>query len=284
MACTPSLVNVEETTLDEDEDNSTHLHPNMDINEWELLSRLILVANIDFNELDILGIHDFDTNYCWDNPEIPEAVLNSAPQFIETNRPSMDVFQRNQHVNPWVDTLSHKQCQTFNIILHHSQQEKKAPPLMMIIQGTTGTGKSYLISCFKASLNMHSPYGQSPILLLAPTGVASFNIQATTIHETLKIPIKKFHPLQAQTLAVFQEEMKHIRYVLIDEMSFIGTKLFMHIEILLREAFLENNNFPFSHCFIILVGDLAQLPPVMDTPLYAGQHQVDLCGTPSPLL
>ena len=57
---------------------------------------------------------------------------------------------------------------------------------------------------------MDNQYGHSPILLLAPTGVPTFNIQATIIHSTLKIPIKKFQPLQTQTLAVFQEVMKHI--------------------------------------------------------------------------
>jgi hypothetical protein len=80
-----SPANVEETTLDEAEENDTHMHPDMEINEWELLSRLILASNIDFNELDILGNRDFDTNYCWNNPEIPEAVLTFATQFIETN-------------------------------------------------------------------------------------------------------------------------------------------------------------------------------------------------------
>ena len=61
------------------------MHPDMEINEWELLSRLIPAANIDFNELDILGHRDFDTKYCWNNPYIPEAVLTYATQFIESN-------------------------------------------------------------------------------------------------------------------------------------------------------------------------------------------------------
>jgi hypothetical protein len=142
-----------------------------------------------------------------------------------------------------MDTFSCKQCKTFNLILLHSQQEKKAPPLIMIIQGTTRTEKSYLIISFKASLNMHSPYGHSLILLIPPTRVSSFNIQETTIHVALKIAIKQLWHLQAQTLGGFQEEMKHIRYVLIDEMRFIGTKLFMHIEILLCEEFPEKKQF-----------------------------------------
>jgi hypothetical protein len=71
-----SPVNVEETTIDEAKDNNTQMHPDcIEINEWELLSILIHVSHTNFDELDILGISYFDTNYCWDNPEIPEAVL-----------------------------------------------------------------------------------------------------------------------------------------------------------------------------------------------------------------
>jgi hypothetical protein len=73
-----SLANVEETPLDEVEENDTHMHPVMETNDWDLLSRLIPTANIDFNELAILGHRDFDTNYCWNNTNIPEAVLTSA--------------------------------------------------------------------------------------------------------------------------------------------------------------------------------------------------------------
>jgi hypothetical protein len=139
----------------------------------------------------------------------------------------MDEVHINQHVNLQDNAMSHKKCQEFDIILQHSQQKKNPKSLMMIIQGIVGTRKYYLISCIKASFNMHSPYGKILILLLAPIGVATFNIEVTTILATLKIPVKNFQHLQAHTLAVFQEEMKHIRYVLIYEMSFIWPKIFM---------------------------------------------------------
>jgi len=60
----------------------------------------------------------------------------------------------------------------------------------------------------------------SPIMLLTPTGVAAFNIQASTIHFALNLPIKDLMPLEGNALAKFQEELRHIRYILIDEMSF----------------------------------------------------------------
>ena len=92
----------------------------------------------------------------------------------------------------------------------------------MTIQGTTGMGKSYLISVINQSLQMATMTNPSPLLFLAPTGVVAFNIGASTIHSKLQIPITDFAQLEGTRLTSFQQEMENIRYILIDEMSFIG--------------------------------------------------------------
>ncbi|XP_059064929.1 uncharacterized protein LOC131856976 [Cryptomeria japonica] len=63
--------------------------------------------------------------------------------------------------------------------------------------------------------------------------------------------------------------MYFIRYIIIDEMSFIGPKLIQRIDIRLREAFPAHNQLQFGGRSIILFGDLGQLPPVKDIPMYA---------------
>ena len=126
----------------------------------------------------------------------------------------------------------------------------------MIIQGMTCTSKSYLIGTIKNALSFQVIIGHNLLLLLAPTGIATFNIHAITIHVGIWIPIKDMNPLHGQDLSVFQEEMKHIQYILIDEMRFIGPNLFVQIEIPLRECFPETNNHSFRNQSIILVGDL----------------------------
>ena len=141
----------------------------------------------------------------------------------------------------------------------------------MLLQGTTGMGKSYLINCIRTSLQNTSPHGLTPILVLAPTGIAAFNIHATTIHATLKIPVREMKQLQGQTLTTYQEKMKNIKYILIDEMGFIGPKLLLKIDTRLREAIPHRQHIPFGGLSIILIGDFAQLPPVMDKPIYVGQ-------------
>lgn len=70
----------------------------------------------------------------------------------------------------------------------------------MIIQGTAGTRKSYLIGCIKHAMEIGSIPNNNPLLLLAPTGVAAFNISGSTIHSTLHIPIRDMIDLQGPRL------------------------------------------------------------------------------------
>jgi len=104
----------------------------------------------------------------------------------------------------------------------------------------------------------------NPILLLAPTSLAAFNIHGKTIRSPSKIPIKYMKPLNFQALARFQEEMRHICYISIHEISFFGPRLFMQIDSCLGEAFPKKKYYPFGGRFLILVGDLGKIPPVKD--------------------
>ena len=143
----------------------------------------------------------------------------------------------------------------------------------MIIQRKTGTGKSYLIHCIREIITTSAQNEKNALLALAPMGVAAYNIQATTIHTGLCIPIKYMHPLQGQSLTTLQEDLKHVRYILIDEMSFLGPKLLLKIDNRLRQAFPQKQHEPFGGISIILVGDLGQLPPVMDKPIYVSHSK-----------
>ena len=81
------------------------------------------------------------------------------------------------------------------------------------------------------------------------------------------------HPLNGQALTTFQEHMKYTKYILIYKMSFIGPKLLLKIDIRLNEAF---PNHQYTHILgrsIILTGDFAQLPPVLDKPLYIAHSE-----------
>lgn len=92
----------------------------------------------------------------------------------------------------------------------------------------------------------------------------TFNIYASIIHAALKIPIQEMKSLQGQSLKKYQEDMKNIKYILIDEMSFIGPKLLLKIDSRLCEAIPQKKHLCYGGISMILVRDLAQLPPIMD--------------------
>ena len=90
--------------------------------------------------------------------------------------------------------------------------------------GTAGTGKSYLIKAIRGRLQAMAGNGKSPVIVVAPTGVAAFNIDGGTIHSTLSIPImdgKKFD-LNNISLKQLQERLQDVMYIIIDEKSMVG--------------------------------------------------------------
>ena len=63
-------------------------------------------------------------------------------------------------------------------------------PLKIIVMGTTETGKTYLIKAIWSKLQeMAGIRSKLLVVVLAPMGVAAFNINGITIHSKLSIPI-----------------------------------------------------------------------------------------------
>ncbi|XP_057866341.2 uncharacterized protein LOC131073844 [Cryptomeria japonica] len=237
------------------------------LTEWQALSALYPGIPIQLDELDMLGQREIDLSHDWGKHHIPTQQKVVATTFIHSNRTT---FQSHHVYNQQATyDLSIQQQRAYDLVITHLQHNTLKPPLKIIVQGTAGTRKSHLITSIKSTMMRLAPPGQSPLLLLAPIGVATFNIQASTIHSALRIPIKEMVPLQGQTLASFQESMYFIHYILIDEMSFIGHRLIQCIDMRLCEAFPTHNQIPFGGRSIILFGDLGQLPPVKDIPMYA---------------
>jgi hypothetical protein len=107
-------------------------------------------------------------------------------------------------------------------------------------------------------------------MVLAPTGIAAFNIDSSTIHSSLSVPICGTNfELEGESLKKLQNKLKHIQYFIIDEMSMVGRHFLAIIDLRLRQAFPDKFNIPFSGQSIILISDFRQLPPVCDLPIYS---------------
>ena len=132
----------------------------------------------------------------------------------------------------------------------------------MIVSGTAGTGKMYLIHCIRLLL-------RDSVRVAAPTGVAAFNIDGHTLHSLLSLPTKgEYKDLEGERLHHMQQSLGGMRYLVIDEMSMVGRKTFGQIDKCLRQVFPHRADQLFGGCSCLLFGDFGQLPPVMDLPLY----------------
>jgi len=136
-------------------------------------------------------------------------------------------------------TLNEKQESVLKRIESHYNDilmGKQVEALRMIIMGTAGTGKSYLIRVIRERLQTITGIGQNPpVIVLAPTGVAAFNINGATIHSILSIPIindkhSKGLDIDGERLKQLQERLQGVHYVIIDEKSMVGRRMLAQID------------------------------------------------------
>ncbi len=217
---------------------------------------LLCQHNPDF---DISKSHQQE--YDWSLPATTYSNMYEFPSFVAQQQKKFTVQSGTNNANP--NNLQGNQMQSYLAVQQHFQSKNKNNvPLRMIISGTAGTGKSYLIQCLKSLL-------KDSLRVAAPTGVAAYNISGWTLHSLLNLPVKgEFKSLEGKRLQTMQEDFKNVQYIIIDEMSMIGRKTFGMVDKRLRQAFPNKATTFLGGCSCLLIGDWGQLPPVMDLPLY----------------
>jgi len=155
------------------------------------------------------------------------------------------------------------QYQVYTILERHwgSIEEKKHP--YFFLTGSAGTGKTFMISQIVELLKQR----RKNYILMAPTGVAAENIGGKTIHSALRI---KDTLNNRQSLAMhdqkLRQELKKIKIIIIDEVSMVSKDLLSFISDLFAK--LHNKPIEFGGIPVLLIGDLAQLPPVKGTQVF----------------
>ncbi|XP_043953976.1 uncharacterized protein LOC122820538 [Gambusia affinis] len=152
---------------------------------------------------------------------------------------------------------------------------KNPEPLHIFITGGAGTGKSHLIKAIEyESKRLLSTVCQSPdntcVLLTAPTGIAAYNLEATTIHTTFSIGKDvrlPYTPLSEDKLNSLRVKYCDLQLLIIDEISMVDHNLLSYVHGRLRQ--IKQSVKSYGNISVIVVGDMYQLPPVKGKPLYS---------------
>ena len=156
----------------------------------------------------------------------------------------------------------------------------------IFLTGKAGTGKTTFLKTVMQQSR------KRPIVV-APTGVAAINAGGVTIHSFFQLPFSPYVPgAKVESKFDFSKEKRKIiasiDLLIIDEISMVRADLLDAIDAVLRRF--RDHNLPFGGVQLLLIGDLAQLTPVVtpederllkpyyDTPYFFGSkalQQID---------
>lgn len=157
--------------------------------------------------------------------------------------------------------LNSKQKVAYDLVNEHINNDGGSQ-LLFRLEGTAGTGKSHIINAWCNLL------ADGTFYVAAPTGRAAHNVNGVTLHSLLLLGTKRqVLELTGEPLKILQSKFNKVKYLVIDEYSMVGAKMFGLIERRLRQATGKLDT-PFGGINIFLVGDTKQLPPVKDSPLW----------------
>ena len=126
----------------------------------------------------------------------------------------------------------------------------------VFVTGRAGTGKSTLLNYFVANTNKN-------VAVVAPTGVAAYNVGGQTIHSFFGFPIGVLgnQPLQKHLYPRTRDALRSLDVLVIDEVSMVSADLMDAMDTMLRAARGKTKG-PFGGVQVIMFGDPYQLPPV----------------------
>lgn len=241
----------------------------VDLHEWQLFARESPNSPQPAAEL---GLREQDT-VDWSASYHRYVNHNEIRNFVQTQ---VDMQRLNQQ--QLTDEISMPQVlfspeqqrvlATIGAMVHFVETGEKLAAFRqsLIIQGKAGSGKSTLIKAIQSIVSTR--LGRGAITTMAPTGAAASNINCSTIHSTLKINIHRtLTDLSNSSLHELQQVMRECKFIVIDEMSLLGCSLLKKIDIRCRES-KGVNDLEFGGMFLVLIGDLRQLPPVKDRPFF----------------
>ena len=212
-----------------------------------------------------LGEREFDVLKEWDKNSCDEEQLTFWKSFISIAK--KDYPKKSDYPRPACELNAMQQeiVDLLNVQISDIQAKRESTARTTLIQGKAGTGKSLVIHYITSIL--FEKLGAESFLLLAPTGVAACNIEGHTLHSKLLIADQALTSITPKTEERLQKEFAKLKFVIIDEFSMIGCNMLSMIDQRLRQITAKTHR-SFGGLYVYMFGDIKQLPPVKDKPLF----------------
>ena len=177
--------------------------------------------------------------------------------------------------NDTIKSLNSEQQFAFNIIpntLIRYQSNDSFEPLRLVVSGTAGSGKSFLIKCVVHAI--HKLFRkENAVQVLCPTGNSANLISGKTIHDFLKIPTnkqatKEMTPPHGAKGEQLQENCTNLVALIVDERSLVGCNTLGWMEFHTRFGLRGAQTWG-GLPVVVFLGDDVQLPPVCDSPVFS---------------
>lgn len=216
-----------------------------------------------------LGNREIDLNWNWNESYHNYENVEEFPNYL-------NIYKRNSNEREdgfeFPDVIFSQEQQEvidlLNLQIEGFSNTNIKVPKRTIIQGKGGSGKSTVIQAMTSILS--EKFGSNSFLLIAPTGVAAVNIKGSTIHSALHIGIMGDNrQMNGLELREFQLAMSPVKFLICDEYSMVGSKIYGKIDQRCRDGKPQNSNEIFGGLFVYIIGDIKQLPPVMDRAPYS---------------
>ena len=155
----------------------------------------------------------------------------------------------------------------------------------IFLTGKAGTGKTTFLKYIKEHTKKNT-------VIVAPTGVAAINASGVTMHSFFQLPFGPFVPASQNLFnsggqvtdkhTLFKnihfttskrELLQELELLIIDEVSMVRCDMLDAIDVILRH-FRKQYDVPFGGVQVVYIGDLFQLPPVVQQQEWSilGEH------------
>ena len=232
-----------------------------------------------------------------ENDDVQNQIRNSDddpddnPVIFDEEHVTMPTIQiplrADEEINTTIRSLNAKQWKIFDFVHNWAKKHVKnlsslepthLEPLHIFISGSGGVGKSHLIKTLYQSLTKLFSYrtgdpNKPRMLLIAPTGVAAINIEGTTIHTGLGIPVgnysrKTLPRLNDKMRSSLRNKLSDLQVIVIDEISMVSNVLLLNVHQRLVEVFGTSTKLAFARKTILVLGGFYQLPTVRARRVY----------------